>query len=612
MEFAPDGRLFVLEQGGSVRVIKNGALLSTPFLTLTVSTDSERGLLGIAFDPNFSANRFVYLYYTRSTSPIKNRVSRFTASSTNGDVVQAGSELILLDNIASDAGNHNGGAIHFGADGKLYVAVGDGGTTHTSSQDFSSLSGKILRVNSDGSIPTDNPFFNQAGAQKEIWALGLRNPFTFAFDPTNGKLHINDVGQDTFEEINLGVKGANYGWPTCEGTCSDSNFTNPIYFYDHSVGQAITGGAFYRASEFPSQYNGVYFFSDYLRGFIHYLDSSNQEHDFTSAHSPVDLKVGADGALYYASIGDGQVYKIAFENPTPLSDLTALTASIATAQSKYNAAVEGSLAGQYPSPLKANLQSAINTASAITSASSQSVVDAAVITLNTAITTFEAGKVPPPAPDTTAPVITLNGANPMSLTAGNAFSDPGATALDAVDGVVTVTPSGSVDSSVAGAYTITYTAEDTADNISTTTRIVNVVAVTQRSRRGGGGGGGRRNSPITPTAVATPVIIPGCDVRTTGFSVINGQSCFTNIPTSPAPTVATYNFGPTTLRLGSRGEFVKELQRFLNKTMNLGLVVDGVLGEKSAAVIRQWQKDRGLVADGLVGPMTKMKMNLEI
>src|SRR6185295_674409 len=231
MEFSPDGRLFVSEKAGHLRVIKNGTLLTADFVTISVATESERGLLGIAFDPGFATNRFVYVYYTRSASPIKNRVSRFTASATNPDVAQSGTEVVILDDIGSDAGNHNGGAIHFGLDGKLYVAIGEGGATPANSQSLSTLSGKLLRINPDGSVPADNPFVGTAGARGEIWALGLRNPYTFAVDPLSGKIHVNDVGQSSWEEINLAARGANYGWPACEGlSCgSDPNFTNPIY-----------------------------------------------------------------------------------------------------------------------------------------------------------------------------------------------------------------------------------------------------------------------------------------------------------------------------------------------------------------------------------------------
>src|SRR5690242_11363257 len=246
MEIAPDGRIFVCEQGGRLRVIKNGALLPDPFLTLNVDSNGERGLLGVAFDPNFAANNFVYVYYTVPIEPRHNRVSRFTA---NGDVVVPGSEVALLDlDNLSTATNHNGGAIHFGPDGKLYVAVGEN-ANGSNSQTLTNRLGKMLRINSDGSIPTDNPFFNTAtGPNRSIWALGLRNPFTFAFQPGTGRMFINDVGQNTWEEINDGIAGSNYGWPTTEGVTTDPRFRSPLFVYTHgtslTTGCAIAGGAF--------------------------------------------------------------------------------------------------------------------------------------------------------------------------------------------------------------------------------------------------------------------------------------------------------------------------------------------------------------------------------
>src|SRR5688572_13437014 len=158
MAIAPDGRIFVCEQGGRLRVIKNGALLPAPFITISVDPAGERGLLGVAFDPMFALNNFVYVYYTVPSTPRHNRVSRFTA---NGDVVVPGSELgiLELDNLTS-ATNHNAGAIHFGPDGKLYVAVGENATP-SNAQTLNNRLGKVLRINSDGSIPTDNPFLDR-------------------------------------------------------------------------------------------------------------------------------------------------------------------------------------------------------------------------------------------------------------------------------------------------------------------------------------------------------------------------------------------------------------------------------------------------------------------
>ena len=322
MEIAPDGRIFVCQQGGSLRVIKNGALLATPFITLNVDPNGERGLLGIAFDPNFATNNFLYLYYTVPIDPRHNRVSRFTA---NGDVVVPGSETIImeLENLTS-ATNHNGGGLHFGPDGKLYVAVGENATA-SNAQTLSNRLGKMLRINADGSIPTDNPFFNQAvGNNRSIWAFGLRNPFTFAFQPGTGRMFINDVGQNTWEEINDGIAGSNYGWPDSEGPTSNPAFRAPLFAYTHAFGCAIAGGAFYNPAtvQFPPSFVGKYFFADLCGGWIHFFEpATGTVSDFASGISlPVDLKVGADGSLYYLSRGSGSVFRVRLTEPVLISE----------------------------------------------------------------------------------------------------------------------------------------------------------------------------------------------------------------------------------------------------------------------------------------------------
>lgn len=322
MAFAPDGRLFVTEQGGNVRIITaDGTLLSSPFLTLSVNAVGERGLLGIAFDPDFATNNYIYLYYTISTSPIHNRLSRVTA---NGNSVVAGSQVVLLelDNLSS-ATNHNGGALHFGLDGKLYIAVGEN-ATKTNSQTLANLHGKMLRLNKDGSIPTDNPFYNTAsGKNRAIWALGLRNPYTFAFQPGTGLMYINDVGAGTWEEINQGGAGLNYGWPDTEGMHTNPLYENPLLAYPHSGGTffgcAITAGVFYNPTtvHFPASYLGKYFFADYCQNWIRIYDPVTQTSTgFTTNTRPalVDLDVAPSGRLYYLSRGygfsSGAVYDI--------------------------------------------------------------------------------------------------------------------------------------------------------------------------------------------------------------------------------------------------------------------------------------------------------------
>jgi len=330
MQFAPDGRLFVAQQGGQLRVIKNGALLATPFVSLTVNSSGERGLLGVTFDPNFAANQFVYVFYTATTPAIHNRISRFTA---NGDVAVTNSELVLLDfDNLSGATNHNGGAMHFGVDGKLYAAHGDN-ANGSNAQTLNNLLGKIIRMNPvadpTAQIPTDNPFVGTAtGKNRLIWVLGLRNPFTFSIQPGTGLTFVNDVGQNTWEEIDNAQAGRNFGWPTTEGSFNPSSFpqfTNPVYSYPHSgatpSGCAITGGTFYNppVPTFSASYVGKYFFADFCSGWIYYIDPANPSPTqfAQSISSPVDLKVGPDAALYYLERGTGSVKKIQPSGSTP-------------------------------------------------------------------------------------------------------------------------------------------------------------------------------------------------------------------------------------------------------------------------------------------------------
>ena len=325
MGFAPDGRLFVCQQGGQLRVIKNGALLATPFLTVTVNSSGERGLLGVTFDPSFATNHFVYVYYTATSPAVHNRISRFTA---NGDVALGGSELVLmdLDNLSA-ATNHNGGAMHFGPDGKLYISVGEN-ANRDNAQTLANRLGKVLRLNADGSIPTDNPFFGTAsGANRSIWSMGLRNPFTFSFQPGSGRMFINDVGENTWEEINDGIAGSNYGWPITEGTTTDPRFRSPLFAYQHGTGAttgcAITGGAFYNPStaQFPSSFVGKYFFADFCSNWIRVFDpvARTAQNFAASVSGPVDLAVGSDGLLYYLARGAGTVGRIRATTSQPPS-----------------------------------------------------------------------------------------------------------------------------------------------------------------------------------------------------------------------------------------------------------------------------------------------------
>ncbi|MFN3405924.1 MAG: PQQ-dependent sugar dehydrogenase [Cytophagaceae bacterium] len=328
MAFAPDGRIFICQQNGVVRIYKNGALLTTPALSLTVDSWFERGLLGIAFHPQFTTNNYIYLYYTVPGSPAHNRISRFTV---NGDIITASSEVLILRLDDLNAGNHNGGAIHFGPDGKLYIATGENAVP-SYAQNLTNHHGKILRINDDGTTPSDNPFFsNPSAAAKRIWAYGLRNPYTFTFHPTTGQLYINDVGANAWEEINVATTGGlNFGWPTTEGMFNQStypNFTNPVYAYGHDpswnpnndhIGCAIVGGVFYNpaVSVYPSQYIGRYFFMELCNSWINTLDASHTRAPFSKLMGGdiLGLTLGNDGYLYYLHRAQGRVYRLNYSS----------------------------------------------------------------------------------------------------------------------------------------------------------------------------------------------------------------------------------------------------------------------------------------------------------
>jgi glucose/arabinose dehydrogenase len=346
MELSPDGRLFVLTQGGNVKLVHSDGTTYTA-LHLTVDSTGERGLLGIAFDPQYTSNHFVYLYYTNpnaggTATGVHNQISRFTVDDTNPLQPVFGNETPILDlNDLSSATNHNGGGMHFGASGMLFVGVGENANP-PNSQTLGTLLGKLLRINVHGFvgvrddttvghiIPSDNPFVGIAtGINQLIYALGLRNPFTFAVQPGTGKIFINDVGQSTWEEIDQAFAGANYGWPDSEGfkKPTDQNTTigtyhDPLLAYNHNGGpagggSAIVGGAFYNptTAQFPSNYFGKYFYEDlsakWIRVFASGHPGSLSNPDTATGFATGDpgatvaMKVDAAGNLYYLSQSAG-------------------------------------------------------------------------------------------------------------------------------------------------------------------------------------------------------------------------------------------------------------------------------------------------------------------
>jgi glucose/arabinose dehydrogenase len=286
-----DGPIFVVEQAGRIRVIRNGVLQATPFLDISsrVLFSGERGLLSVAFHPQYATNRFFYVYYTTRAGGILAAgdivIERYTAT-TNPEVADPGTAKLIITTGHSTYANHNGGLVSFGLDGMLYAALGDGGSGGDplgNGQNFNSVLGSLIRIDVNGgdpyAIPAGNPFVGQANRRGENWAKGLRNPWRYAFDAQTGLLYIADVGQGAREEINVvpaAQAGANYGWNVMEGTicynattCTQTGLTLPILDYvTHANGTcSITGGYVYRGSAIPG-IRGHYFYSDYCAGFL--------------------------------------------------------------------------------------------------------------------------------------------------------------------------------------------------------------------------------------------------------------------------------------------------------------------------------------------------------
>ncbi len=322
-EFLPDGRMLITEFRGRILVVQPGASVvdQTPVTDLPnifqedVTVGGERGLVNVVADPSFASNGFVYVFYTAAT-PQRDRVSRLTMI---GNTANPASEFVVWQGVAdSSSTDHHGGGLAFGPDGKLYISTGDNGDP-PSSQPLTSDHGKILRLNKDGTVPSDNPFFDGNGSNLDaIWVRGLRNPYRFSFDSANGRMYIGDVGQNTTEEVNIGVAGANYGWPNCEGPCGTPGMTNPLFSYPHDGhDSAVTGGFVYRGSQFPTSYQGAYFYGDFAQNWIRYL-TLNGAGDVTGdaaflppdgtpdgPFDPIMLKPGPDGSLYYVDFGWG-------------------------------------------------------------------------------------------------------------------------------------------------------------------------------------------------------------------------------------------------------------------------------------------------------------------
>ena len=326
---AGDERLFVVEQAGIIKILNPDATVNpTPFLNITslISSGGERGLLGLAFHPDYVNNGYFFVYYTNTTGDTQ--VARYTVDAIDSNLADPTTAVLIID-VDQPYSNHNGGCIQFGADGFLYIGLGDGGSggdPQNRSQNLETLLGKILRIDidtTDGSnnysIPSDNPFVDDSNALDEIWAYGVRNPWRFSFDSESDELWIADVGQGAIEEINraaLDAAGLNYGWRCYEGSqtyntsgCPDpSELTFPVAEYSHAIGYSITGGYVYHGNLY-SDIQDLYFFAD-LNGLIGTVDNDNNLINYCNYGGTwVSFGEDVNGELYIADIS-GSIYKV--------------------------------------------------------------------------------------------------------------------------------------------------------------------------------------------------------------------------------------------------------------------------------------------------------------
>ncbi len=345
LAFAPDGRMFIAQLGGSIRVYQNEELLPSPLVSIPVTASVDRGMLGIALDPEFErGSPYLYMYYVDSNTKVT--IGRVNASSNNATSVET-----LYTAPQNTPGQHVGGTIAFGPDGKMYASIGDN-QNPPNSQDPTNPYGSVIRLNKDGTIPNDNPFANHSDYAQEIYAYGFRNPFRMTFHPTNGHLYVGDVGQSDVEEVNLVKSGKNYGWPSAEGSCNCSEYEDPVYEYPHvNNSGSITLGTIYAGGNFPQEYQGDLFISDYSLGHVRHLSLNS---DGTVANSTqisnynwgsiVDIKQGLDGALYMPTVYPSKIIKLSSSSSNQLPIAKASASAYNGASPLY---VEFSSQGSY-------------------------------------------------------------------------------------------------------------------------------------------------------------------------------------------------------------------------------------------------------------------------
>ena len=365
LAWAPDGRTFIWQKNGIVRVLENdGTLVAAPFLDFSdkVNTFDDNGMIGLAVAPDFATSGHIFLTYIHEVGSDPNdssgtkfgRVVRVTADPANPNRMLAGSEVTIMDGFPSNGGNHTLGSIRFAEDGTMFVGNGDGSQPYSASpegmaaQNLDSVRGKILRINPDGTAPTNNPFYNGTNSiRSKIWAYGVRNPYRFSLHPHFGLPYFLDVGWYAWDEINIGVRGGNFGWPCYEGTptqpayqdqfpaCAQvTNVISPIAEFGPAtwdVGQPAScalGGDFYTGTQYPAAYHDNYFYADYANGWIHRLLLDEDGHAMGRARFasgiavPVAVEQGPDGLLYYVSFSTGQIRRIRYDGAKAVASAT--------------------------------------------------------------------------------------------------------------------------------------------------------------------------------------------------------------------------------------------------------------------------------------------------
>jgi glucose/arabinose dehydrogenase len=312
--FAPNGDIYIAQQRGAIRLFRAGALVTTPVMTIATDLLTETGVLGMALDPNFASNGYMYIAYT--TPDEHAQVSRFTITG-GGTTGNPASEVVYVRGDEFQSAHHSVNDIHIGQDGKLWISVGDNDPAITNGQTLTNIYGKILRLNLDGSIPSDNPFLHVQGAVPSIYAYGLRNPFRFTFLP-DGRAMTEDTGSSYWEEMDTIQRGGNYGWDFYEGNCFACGYINPAYSYGHlPTDAAASAMAAYSGNVFPSTYSNTVFVGDYVRNDIEavkfdptYTTEISQTVFDSSVGTIADLQEGPDGNLYYVGIYEGSFWKI--------------------------------------------------------------------------------------------------------------------------------------------------------------------------------------------------------------------------------------------------------------------------------------------------------------